>query len=209
MTDENRPGDRPAEGAPTWWTGAQRQVWDTPPTDDTVHDVWAPTDTLGNEPRPPRTRTGLLVALAAAIALVAGVVGGSAGFLLAERDSGSGTIDGASLGAAPAREVDRPAGSIPGVAARVLPSVVQIKVDTSDGQATGSGFVIDENGVVVTNNHVVADAQGDVELTFSDGRAMAAKVRREVRELRPGGAAGGRGEPPRAAARQLRRRRRG
>jgi putative serine protease PepD len=177
MTDENRPGDRPGEGTPTpWWTGTQRQVWDSPPTDDTVHDVWAPTDTLGNEPRAPRSRAGLLVALAAAIALVAGVVGGSAGFLLAERDSGSGTVDGASLGAAPAREVDRPEGSIPGVAARVLPSVVQIKVETSDGQATGSGFVVDENGVVVTNNHVVANAEGDVELTFSDGRSMVGKV---------------------------------
>ena len=44
----------------------------------------------------------------------------------------------------------------------MLPSVVQIKVETSQGQATGSGFVIDKAGVVVTNNHVVADAQGGV-----------------------------------------------
>ena len=134
-----------------------------------VYDVWAPTDTLGREPRPAGgNRTGLLVALAVAIALVAGLAGGALGVLLTDRD-GSGTIDGASLGAAPARNVSRPDGSVPGVAARVLPSVVQIKVDTSQGQATGSGFVIDEDGILVTNNHVVADAEGAPELTFSDG----------------------------------------
>jgi putative serine protease PepD len=142
-----------------------------------VYDVWAPTDTVGREPRPAGgSRTGVLVALAVAIALLAGLAGGALGFLLAERDSGSVTVDGASLGAAPARNVSRPDGSIPGVAARVLPSVVQIKVDTPDGQATGSGFVIDENGILVTNNHVVADAQGAVELTFSDGTSTTAKV---------------------------------
>jgi len=202
MTDENRPDDRPGDEPPTtpspWWSGTPRQVWDTPtaatptatapaaptpphPEDgggrqDTVHDVWASTDTLGQEPRPPGGRLGLLVALAAAIALVAGVVGGGAGYLLAERDDDAGTVDGASLGAAPARRVDRPSGSIPGVAARMLPSVVQIKVDTTEGQATGSGFVIDESGVIVTNNHVVDDAEGDVDVSFSDGQSMVADV---------------------------------
>jgi putative serine protease PepD len=190
MTDEHQPGERPDEGTTTpWWSGPPREVWDARPdptptptapsaadrTQQTVHDVWA-TDTLGHEPRARTSRTGLLVALAAAIALVAGVAGGAAGFLLAERDTSSATVDGASLGAAPARQVARPDGSIPGVAAKVLPSVVQIKVDTSQGQATGSGFVVDETGVVVTNNHVVADAQGPVVLSFSDGTTHTARV---------------------------------
>ncbi len=143
---------------------------------DTVHDVWATTDTLGQEPRQSGSRTGLLVALAAAIALVAGVAGGGAGYLLAERDDSTSTVDGASLGAAPARRVDRPEGSIPGVAAQMLPSVVQIKVDTAEGQATGSGFVVDDTGVIVTNNHVVDNAQGEVDVSFSDGRSMEAEV---------------------------------
>ena len=142
-----------------------------------AYDPWAPTaDSLGREPRSAGSRTGLLVALAAASALVAGVAGGAAGYLLSENGRSSGTVDGASLGAAPVRTVNRPAGSIPGVAARVLPSVVQIKVETSEGQATGSGFVVDETGVIVTNNHVVSDAQGDIDLTFSDGRTTTARV---------------------------------
>jgi putative serine protease PepD len=197
MTDEQRPADQAGEGTTSpWWSSPPREVWEARPVEpqpdqpeppqqaeqDTerygaVYDVWAPTDTLGHGPRPAGgSRTGLLVSLAVAIALVAGLAGGALGFLLAERDDGSVTVDGAGLGAAPARNVARPDGSIPGVAARVLPSVVQIKVETPDGQATGSGFVIDADGVLVTNNHVVADAQGDVELTFSDGTATTATV---------------------------------
>ncbi len=163
--------------APRAWS-----VWDD--RDDTVaqprhgsYDVWAPTDSLGRDLRPSGApRTPVLVALAAVIALLAGGVGGGVGYLLADRSGGSRTIDGASLGSAPAKDVQRPAGSIPGIAAKVLPSVVQIKVRTSQGQATGSGFVVDENGIVVTNNHVVADAQGPVELTFSDGTTTDAEV---------------------------------
>jgi len=40
---------------------------------------------------------------------------------------------------------------------------------------TGSGFVIDKQGHIVTNNHVVASATG-LEVTFSDGRVADAQV---------------------------------
>ena len=72
--------------------------------------------------------------------------------------------------------MDRPARSIPGVAARVLPSVVQIKVDTAQGEATGSGFVLDDEGLLVTNNHVVDGAQGAVDVSFVDGTTASADV---------------------------------
>jgi putative serine protease PepD len=181
LTD-GRHGDEvhgPAPTGPGTWGG-----WDDPAHDDTVaqphhgaYDVWSGTDSVGREQRPAVTaRTGVLVALAAAIALLAGAVGGGLGYLLADNDRGSVTLDGSSLGSAPAKNVDRPAGSVPGIAAKVLPSVVQIKVETSQGQATGSGFVVDADGIVVTNNHVVADAQGAVELTFSDGTTTEAEV---------------------------------
>lgn len=39
----------------------------------------------------------------------------------------------------------------------------------------GSGFVIDSDGVVVTNNHVIEDADA-VEVTFPDGRTFPAEV---------------------------------
>ncbi len=42
-------------------------------------------------------------------------------------------------------------------------------------EARGSGFIIDANGTIVTNNHVVKDAKS-VEVTLSDGTTLTAKV---------------------------------
>ena len=118
------------------------------------------------------------------IALLAGGAGGAAGYLLAEREDDSVTVEGTNLGTAPARSVERPANSIAGVAAKVLPSVVQIKVETANGGGTGSGFVLDDDGFIVTNNHVVADAgSSGVTVSFADGTTADARDRGHVRQL--------------------------
>ena len=52
----------------------------------------------------------------------------------------------------------RPEGSIANIAAKALPSVVTIKVNGADGNGTGSGFVADKAGHIITNNHVIASA---------------------------------------------------
>ena len=39
----------------------------------------------------------------------------------------------------------------------------------------GSGFVIDSSGIVITNNHVVGDAN-DIMVIFTDGRKLKAEV---------------------------------
>jgi S1-C subfamily serine protease len=49
--------------------------------------------------------------------------------------------------------------------AQVLPGVVSI----STGQALGSGFMFDSNGHIVTNQHVIDGATGEVEVSFSSG----------------------------------------
>src|SRR4029453_12633096 len=64
------------------------------------------------------------------------------------------------------------AGDIPGVVRKVEPSVVTISHD----QGTGSGVVWSEDGVVVTNAHVVGSAR-DVEVAFFDGRRADGQVR--------------------------------
>jgi len=44
------------------------------------------------------------------------------------------------------------------------------------GQSQGSGFIISSDGYVVTNNHVVENASGDVSLSLDDGRTVTASV---------------------------------
>ena len=41
--------------------------------------------------------------------------------------------------------------------------------------ALGSGFIVDSQGHIVTNNHVVKNAT-DIQVTLADGRKMPAKV---------------------------------
>ena len=60
---------------------------------------------------------------------------------------------------------------------RVNPAVVHIFVFDDDGflLGTGSGFVIDQSGNVVTNNHVVADGN-EYEVVFASGERRRANL---------------------------------
>ncbi|MFK0157921.1 trypsin-like peptidase domain-containing protein [Streptomyces sp. NPDC090499] len=75
----------------------------------------------------------------------------------------------------------RSPGDAAGIAARALPSVVTVHV-TGAGtgeQATGTGFVLDTRGHILTSNHVVAPAAsaGDrITVTFSSGATARATV---------------------------------
>jgi S1-C subfamily serine protease len=77
--------------------------------------------------------------------------------------------------------VNRPPGSVADIAKRVLPVVVSVEVSTSGGSGTGSGIVIDGQGYVLTNNHVVsqfatAGAGSSLRVRFSDQSAVAARI---------------------------------
>jgi putative serine protease PepD len=61
------------------------------------------------------------------------------------------------------------------VAGVVEDSVVSIETRSARGGTGGSGVVLDAEGHVLTNNHVVEGAQ-EVELTLSDGRILDAEV---------------------------------
>jgi putative serine protease PepD len=71
--------------------------------------------------------------------------------------------------------------SVAAVAQELLPSTVQISAEYEGeaGAATGSGFVIDTAGHIITNNHVVeqaAEDDGPIEIVDKDGNRYDATV---------------------------------
>ncbi|WP_405615521.1 S1C family serine protease [Streptomyces sp. NBC_01508] len=131
-------------------------------------------------PQPSRKRPGGLIAAVLAAALVAGVVGGGVGYWAADRNS-DGSVSGGSttVSAADAPALKREAGSTAAVAGKALPSVVTITAQAQGGDGgTGTGFIYDKQGHILTNNHVVASAAdgGDLTATFSNGKEYAAEV---------------------------------
>ncbi|GAA3189527.1 MULTISPECIES: trypsin-like peptidase domain-containing protein [Streptomyces] len=128
------------------------------------------------EGQPPRRRNGGLVAAVLVAALVAGGVGGGIGFWAAGRNEGSSTTVTAP---GDAGALNRKPTSVAGIAAKALPSVVTIEAQGATGEGgTGTGFVYDKQGHILTNNHVVASAAegGKLTATFSDGKKYAAEV---------------------------------
>jgi putative serine protease PepD len=75
--------------------------------------------------------------------------------------------------------IERAPDSVAGIAKRVLPSVVSIAINSPGGTGTGSGFIIDSNGYILTNNHVVetfATGGGTLTVTLNDGSSQEAKI---------------------------------
>lgn len=128
---------------------------------------------IGAEQRHRRV-TRALVGGAVVLALVSGVLGGVAGAYF-ERNGGVGTVELPQAGKEP---TGRAPESVAGIAARALPSVVTLHVSGSGEQGTGTGFVLDRLGHILTNNHVVEKAAsgGDISVTFSSGQTTKASI---------------------------------
>lgn len=140
---------------------------------------WARPDTPAADPkRPPwwrrlfggQLRGGRLAVAVSVLALACTMLGGVIGGYVALHAQDTQTDPTYSVGTVPAAQTGRPASSVAGLAARVTPSVVMIKVN--GGQGTGSGFII-RGGYIVTDNHVVTlDNQvsnAAIQIYFSNG----------------------------------------
>ncbi|WP_284534360.1 S1C family serine protease [Nocardioides sp. T2.26MG-1] len=185
---------RPATPPPTWvppMTQSPPHRWaGLPPTPYAGQQPFGPPfgPPAGPPPRHavPRGRVpGWLWPVVCVLALTLGVAGGALGGLVYERatDDGPGTVSSGLSGVDTVSEAPLTAdnGSIEAVAARLLPSTVQISAEYEGqkGGATGSGFVLDRQGHVITNNHVVADADesnGPIEIVDQDGNRYSATV---------------------------------
>src|ERR1700691_5405143 len=135
---------------------------ETPSNSATIGDVVP----LSSQPstQPPKrslwsTRVSLL--------LVAALVGGLAGWYASSSKAGPGgvTID----------QITNPPGagylpggiSIPKLVNKALPSIVSIDVKGQGEEDQGTGMIITKNGLVVTNNHVIAAAVNSGTITVT------------------------------------------
>ncbi|MFJ4277705.1 trypsin-like peptidase domain-containing protein [Streptomyces massasporeus] len=128
---------------------------------------------LSAEQRRKRGKKSLVLA-AVLLALVSGGLGGVVGTYL-ERNGGVGRVELPQAGKeASARDAD----SVAGIAGRALPSVVTLHVSGSGEQGTGTGFVLDTRGHILTNNHVVqpGGSGGRITVTFNGGQTAQAEV---------------------------------
>ncbi|CAD5948858.1 Periplasmic pH-dependent serine endoprotease DegQ [Streptomyces sp. KY75] len=128
----------------------------------------------GTEPGSRKNRRGGAFAGMLLLALVASGIGGGVGAYV-ERTGGLTTVE---LPQASHDNGDRAPESVAGIAASALPSVVTLHVSGTAESGTGTGFVLDARGHILTNNHVVAPAgsSGDITVTFSSGETAAAEL---------------------------------
>ncbi|MEU9763681.1 trypsin-like peptidase domain-containing protein [Streptomyces sp. NPDC047985] len=172
-----QPGAHPAQPTPA--------AQSTPPVQSTQwlqYDPWgAPREPLSH-PGPPlgadggsrKNRRGSVLVGALLLALVAGGIGGGVGAYV-ERNGGLTRVE---LPQAGRSDGGRAPDSVAGIAASALPSVVTLHASGTSEAGTGTGFVLDKSGHILTNNHVVAPAgsAGRITVTFSGGETARAEV---------------------------------
>jgi S1-C subfamily serine protease len=109
--------------------------------------------------------------------IIAALVGGVSGLAAARLFGDSSPAQGSGAYRLPVPTPGPVAGrdDLSEVAAKVLPSVVSIEVDNGSEHGAGSGFAIDREGHLLTNNHVLGGG-GTVAVILNNGRRVAAKI---------------------------------
>ena len=179
-TDYGRSPYAPLEPAPS-----EPAPFDAPPSYGQPPTYGAPP--VFGAPRPERPRRGRArtAALVTAVALLSGAAGGG---VVALTDGPDPVAPAAGVtNAAPVSAESPSTGStldVEAVLARVEPAVVTIRTKAVGADSfmepvaqsgTGTGFVIREDGIIVTNSHVVEGAT-QITVAMSDGRSLPAQV---------------------------------
>ena len=156
MTNEPSSGRDPVSG----------RLW-TDPREEEEHQHWlrprtpppAPPEPEEDADEPSRAHERARRMLPFMLAALAAVVLFGGGVLVASVVGDNPVAQPAALpvvkGAAPA---DQRAKTIRSIYANASPSVVRIQVQEGSSEASGTGFVIDSGGTIVTNAHVVGTA---------------------------------------------------
>jgi putative serine protease PepD len=128
----------------------------------------------------PAPKANRVITIAAIVALVIGLLAGAGAAATVVALNDNGPVDdqsGPAIGTGTNPKIR--SGSVSAVAQTLLPSVVQLKVEGADSSnATGSGFVIDSSGHILTNNHVVSAAAqgGSIQVVTQQGRTATARL---------------------------------
>jgi putative serine protease PepD len=118
-----------------------------------------------------RTNRSITPGSLVVLAIIAGLVGGALGI-----NASGGFLGGKANLVTASSTIERKPDSVAGLANRVLPSVVSI---TTGSGSTGSGFIIDSSGFILTNNHVVEQAalsKGRILVTLNNGEEFESKI---------------------------------
>ena len=172
--DPNQPNQQPGLSGPS--TGGYAGPG-YPASDAYPHSL-APAVTA-----PPKERKkvglGLFSASVLAAALVGGLVAGGTGFLLDQQQNNS--VVGSSQQSAPL-VINNPksVNEVSAAAAKAMPSVVTISATSGTSGGTGSGIILDTEGHILTNTHVVtldgAAAHASIEVQLSDNKVYAGTI---------------------------------
>ncbi|NMO56649.1 trypsin-like serine protease [Actinoplanes sp. TBRC 11911] len=156
--DENSPGDHPDAGDNL-----------NGPDDDSVTPPPPPPPPYGESSNPGRWPRRIAGG-AAVLVLIGG--GGVAGGAIADHFAGNqaSPMSASSAGGSVVESNDLAA-----VVDKVQPSIVTVMVDGAQSSVLGSGVILNANGLILTNNHVIASG-GTVSVRLSDGRTIPAKV---------------------------------
>ncbi|WP_343713662.1 Do family serine endopeptidase [Inquilinus sp.] len=154
----------------------------------------------GDGRRPGRRRMAVALLVGTALGLPVGAVLAFGPAAVAESQPAAAPAVAAAAPAQAAPLVTAASGSFAGLVHQVMPGVVNVAITGHEGPAqvadrdgpgpgphlrphgggqaihgAGSGFIIDPAGYIVTNNHVVKDAD-EITVTLNDGTVLPAKV---------------------------------
>ena len=173
MSDEPSPGSAPGSGR--LWTDPREAEEHTPWLEprrrvqrplSALPPLHAPDDGRRDPDDDGDLRRSRIVSILVGTLLAAVLIG--AGVLGANLLRGDDELQPAALPVAPgAAPADQRTRSIRAIYAAVKDSVVPVRVSGAVSAGSGTGFVIDKGGVIVTNAHVVKDAQ-DVQVRVED-----------------------------------------
>lgn len=161
-----------------WWSDALNDPWRNPDAEAVIVSSSPPAE----PPPPPFPSEGstggaslrILAIVAVVAGLVAGALGGAVGYVAAVSRERPIQI-GAGSHSAPAPI--RADNSLPALISQVMPSVVTVSGTSSHGGSLGSGFVISEDGHILTNEHVINGlGEQGLKVTLSDSSTVSATL---------------------------------